>query len=251
MAMIGKSEHAVDDILDPINCIQTDIQNGIQSDSNLDKFSSFVPDGYISSSIMDNFHYYAPSKEKHERFYNNHSSHTDSGLMTAVIVTDEPGLEIFDQRDNRWISIEQEVMRYVKESGQSERDPLCHRKYATFFWSDSVEYLNNAPFEKKGMEIKDTTLTPLFHRVADCKGERYSVVFKQRTAPLRTHCRYQEDYVLASIQQKVDTESKNAYTLWEQEDKGRGFWKYGVIAMMSVAAVCVAAAPVLRSKNVK
>merc|ERR1712154_229655 len=129
-------------------------------------------------------------------------------------------------------------------------DPLCHRKYATFFWSDSVEYLNNAPLNDGNQ--KEIELKPLFHRVADCKNERYSVVFKQRTAPLRTHCRYQEDYVLASIQQKVDTESKNAYTLWDRNDEGKsGFWKYGVIAMMPVAAVYVAAAPVLRSKNVK
>merc|ERR1712048_915712 len=129
------------------------------------------------------------------------------------------GLEVFDQRENQWVAIEQEVMRHLQVSGQSEVDPLCHRKYATFFWSDSVEYLNKAPFQRDGPRILKE-LQPLFHRVADCKEERFSVVFKQRPAPLGTHCRYQEDYILASIQQKLDTESKNAYTLWDEKSTG-------------------------------
>merc|ERR1712154_59997 len=123
-------------------------------------------------------------------------------------------------------------------------DPLCHRKYATFFWSDSVEYLNNAPLNDGNQ--KEIELKPLFHRVADCKNERYSVVFKQRTAPLRTHCRYQEDYILASIQQKVDTESKNAYTLWDEKSTGKlsksgsnglNLWQCSIALVASVSAL--------------
>merc|ERR1712129_675633 len=123
------------------------------------------------------------------------------------------------------------------------KDSLCHRKYATFLWSDSVEYLNNAPTVDKGNDM--VKLKPLFHRVADCKNERYSVVFKQRTAPLRTHCRYQEDYILASIQQKVDADSKNAYTLWNEEENVEDkisnhhhFWLYGGL-FVSLSAVAL------------
>eukprot|EP01084_Bolivina_argentea_P176414 305296_1 len=209
---LGKSRQCVDDILDPIHQITDNItQDGKRA------FSSFMPNKYISSSIMDNFHYYPPSPEKHKKFHNNHASHTDSGLMTAVIITDEPGLEVYDQSTKQWIQLEALMQKYLKERGEYDKDPLCHRRYATFFWSDSVEYLNNASYvdARKEYENKDTKLKALFHRVANCPNERYSVVYKQRTAPLRTHCRYQEDYVLASIQQKVDTESKNAYTLWK------------------------------------
>merc|ERR1712154_626964 len=199
-----------------------------------------MPNDYVSSSIMDNFHYFPPSKEKHRKFYNNHASHTDSGLMTVVVVTDEPGLEILDQRRNEWLKIEELMHRYLKESGEYDKDPMCHRKYATFFWSDSVEYLNNAPFVNKKNDGKK--LKALLHRVADCENERYSVVYKQRTAPLRTHCRYQEDYILASIQQKVDTQSKNAYTLWDEEKKQndgvrRKLWLHGTTAVVTLSAI--------------
>ena len=46
-------------------------------------------------------------------------------------------------------------------------------------------------------------LTPSFHRVAQCTGERYSVVFKQRTCVCKTPPRYQEDYHLAVKQMKI------------------------------------------------
>eukprot|EP00485_Elphidium_margaritaceum_P000809 CAMPEP_0202690272 /NCGR_PEP_ID=MMETSP1385-20130828/5300_1 /ASSEMBLY_ACC=CAM_ASM_000861 /TAXON_ID=933848 /ORGANISM="Elphidium margaritaceum" /LENGTH=403 /DNA_ID=CAMNT_0049345509 /DNA_START=35 /DNA_END=1243 /DNA_ORIENTATION=+ len=240
MAIMCKSEKVVDDILDPVNEVRTDmdenacdnvVQNGRYA------YSSFMPNDYISSSIMDNFHYYSASHEKHERFFNNHASHTDSGLMTVVIITDEPGLEIFDQKRNEWIAIERLMQTYLKEDGAYEKDAFCHRGYATFFWSDSVEYLNKAPFvagkKANAMEIK-----PLFHRVANCQNERYSVVFKQRTAPLRTHCRYQEDYILASLQQKVDTESKNAFALWKEQKKAKtngSLWLYATILFVVVS----------------
>ena len=138
--------------------------------------------------------------------------------------------------------------KYLKEKGEYENDALCHRRYATFFWSDSCEYLNNAPVEGRGNDDEngEKKLKALFHRVADCEHERFSVVFKQRTAPLRTHCRYQEDYILASIQQKVDKESKNAYALWKDEKRGRiddedsdNMWLYGGIGLLGLASVCL------------
>lgn len=244
MEMLGRSGQSVDDILDPVHEAHSNLEDNISKRGGC-TFSQYVPDGYISSSIMDNFHYFAPSHAKHERFYNNHSSHTDSGLMTAVIVTDEPGLEVFDQRRNEWIAIEEEVMRFLETSGAVQQDPLCHRKYATFFWSDSVEYLNKAPVERVLDENRNTVLKPLFHRVADCKGERYSVVFKQRTAPLRTHCRYQEDYILASIQLRADTQSKNAYTLWKESKSSLSSsafsWHHVTVALASLFVVCILA----------
>merc|ERR1711933_114112 len=94
-----------------------------------------------------------------------------------------------------------------------------------------------------GEDKEEKKLKALFHRVADCENERYSVVFKQRTAPLRTHCRYQEDYILASIQQKVDTKSKNAYALWnaEKNEKAKkengSFWLYGSATFLTLSVV--------------
>ncbi|ETO21536.1 hypothetical protein RFI_15669 [Reticulomyxa filosa] len=156
---------------------------------------------------MDMFHYYEPSHEKEARFYNNHSAHTDSGLMTVVIVTDEPGLEVYDAKLKCWVAIESLTHQYLAETKLSLQNPLYHRRFATVFWSDSVEYLNNVASRS------NVTLKPLLHRVSGCERERFSVVFKQRTAPLRTSCRYQEDYVLAKCQMLVDKHSKHAHTL--------------------------------------
>merc|ERR1712228_785078 len=176
MIKLGKLAKSVDDILDPINEIHDNIEDNIIQNGQY-TFSSYMPNEYISSSIMDNFHYFAPSHEKHSKFYHNHAAHTDSGLMTVVIITDEPGLEIFDQSIDGWVQIETLMQQYLRENGEYENDSKCHRKYATFFWSDSVEYLNNAPFVNGDKKTKKK-MKALFHRVADCKNERHSVVFK-------------------------------------------------------------------------
>jgi len=47
------------------------------------------------------------------------------------------------------------------------------------------------------------------HRVGKSEKERYSVVFKQRTTPLTTACRYQEDYILADLQMKAVDNAKS------------------------------------------
>lgn len=146
------------------------------------------PENYISSSILDCFHYFGEEKSlpgKSDRFCNNHASHTDSGLLTAVITTDVPGLEVLDQKLGEWVSVEKHIHEFCKETGNE------HRNFATLFWGDSVVYL-----DKEGLD-------PCLHRVEKTETERFSVVFKQRTTPLDSPPRYQEDFVLAEIQQKA------------------------------------------------
>jgi len=180
LTFLGENPDDVDDILDPVSKIGFPAKrNGRTCTSN------YVPKNYISSSIMDNFHYSAHSHEKTNQFRNNHSSHTDSGLLTMVIITDVPGLEVYDSVLERWVAIEQ----LVHESLALADGEKPHRKFAVLFWGDSVVYLR-AP-----------KLRPCLHRVANCKDERFSIVYKQRTAPLRTACRYQEDYILSQFQQ--------------------------------------------------
>ena len=179
----------LDNILDPV---MSRCKNIISRNNNTEtSYSNYLPDEYISSSIMDNFHYFnhfQQDGDTDERFINNHGSHTDSGLMTLVVCTDVPGLEVKDQKLDCWISLEQMLHQYAKEK------QVNHRKYATIFWGDSCEYL-----DKTGQ----CKLNPSFHRVAQCKGERYSVVFKQRTCVCKTPPRYQEDYHLAVKQMKI------------------------------------------------
>lgn len=66
-AKLNLPNNLVDDLLDPLH----------------------PPSGFISSSILDNFHYQsASSNDGDNRFLNNHAAHTDSGLMTCVVCTD-------------------------------------------------------------------------------------------------------------------------------------------------------------------
>jgi len=193
MKNLGLDSHLVDKILDPVFKVDTGASR--EGDS-LVCCSDYVLPNYISSSIMDNFHYFnsihtTTKVEDKEQFHNNHASHSDSGLMTAVVVTDEPGLEVFDQKLKCWIALEQVLHKYLKDQG-----PLAHRQYATIFWGDSHVYLK-------------ANLHECMHRVATSKGERYSVVFKQRTSPTATAPRYQEDYELALVQLKsIDAAKK-------------------------------------------
>jgi len=197
----------VDSILDPIYK-KGNVSSRDSKDSLVCTTDYMIPN-YISSSIMDNFHYFntfdkkveeeeQPTNSKHlrkeEQFFNNHASHSDSGLMTAVVVTDEPGLEVFDQKEKCWIALERLIHEYVAK----ELPGTSHRKYATIFWGDSHVYL-------KGANLHES-----MHRVASGKGERYSVVFKQRTSPTATAPRYQEDYELALVQLKAMDALKEA-----------------------------------------
>jgi len=184
----------VDKIIDPVSYNKRS-ETGSANISNPDAcYTDYVYPGYISTSLLDVFHYhnyFDDRDQSEERFINNHSSHSDSGILTVVPCADEPGLDVFDQKFNKWIGIEKVVHKAATD----------HRLWATIFWGDSYEYLTKSA-------------KPLLHRVNKCEGERYSIVFKMRTKPTVTAPRYQEDYVIADhqfraldvVQQQVATQ---------------------------------------------
>ena len=60
-------------------------------------WTSYVLPGYISSSLLDMFHYYNKFDREdgsNEKYKNNHLSHTDSGILTLVPCAAIPGLEV-------------------------------------------------------------------------------------------------------------------------------------------------------------
>ena len=58
-------------------------------------WTSYVLPGYISTSLLDMFHYYNKfDREDGEKYKNNHLSHTDSGIVTLVPCAAIPGLEV-------------------------------------------------------------------------------------------------------------------------------------------------------------
>jgi len=188
---LGGPKQVLDQLLDPVGAYppRYDIGDSIVT-------TDYLIPGYISSSLLDCFHYRGEADKDNVRFTSNHASHTDSGLLTCVVVTDSPALEIYDAKLGYWIALERVIHRHLYAGG--DRYPSSHRQYATIFWGDSVAALNQP------------TLRPTLHRVAGQRGqERYSVVFKQR-ARCSAAPRYQEDYILAQIQLDVQQESEAA-----------------------------------------
>jgi len=210
MEELKLSPTLVDKVLDPV------MKRGdIPTREGNTTATPYIPKGYISSSILDNFHYYnkfdkadkydnkknedSPvPKGELDRFHNNHAAHTDSGLLTVVITTDTPGLEVVDQELGKWVAIERLIHKYVQNSNIEK----AWRRYAIVFWSDSIAYLIRDATGKKQVQLESLSRVPesCLHRVQKCDGERYSVVFKQRTTPLTTPPRYQEDFPLAKKQ---------------------------------------------------
>ena len=130
------------------------------------------------------------------RFVNNHSAHTDSGLLTTVVVTDQPALEVFDNKLQKWIKIESALQRHYIQENKDPNDIYPWRSYACIFWSDSVEYITRTIQDANVVHKKENLMKSCLHRVAKAGGDRYSVVYKQRTTPLYTPARYQEDFEL-------------------------------------------------------
>eukprot|EP01112_Ceratiomyxa_fruticulosa_P015827 TRINITY_DN470_c0_g1_i4.p1 TRINITY_DN470_c0_g1~~TRINITY_DN470_c0_g1_i4.p1 ORF type:complete len:413 (+),score=81.41 TRINITY_DN470_c0_g1_i4:1941-3179(+) len=158
--------------------------------------TSYVYPGYISTSLLDVFCYqntFNKSDGSHKKYKNNHLSHSDSGILTAVPISDVPALEVFDQTLQKWIALERLVHKWAEQTGRN------HKNYVTVFWGDSHEYLS-----------KENT-SECMHRVARCDDllsdelnppKRFSHVFKMRTFSLFTAPRYQEDYELSLCQLK-------------------------------------------------
>ena len=95
-----------------------------------------------------------------------------------MVCTDEPGLQVYDQSLQQWLAIEEIIHAFVRR--EEEHDD--HRRFGVVFWGDSVSHLSDV-------------VKPCLHRVKT-KRARSSIVFKQRTMPIATSCRYGEDYIL-------------------------------------------------------
>jgi len=172
----------VDKLLDPVskdvNISIQEKEKGIYICS-----TSYMHPGYVSSSMLDVFRYgntFSTEDKSDQKFKNNHSSHSDSGILTIVPVADVPGLEVHDQLLDSWIALEKIIHVGVDN----------YKNFGTIFWGDSFEYLTK------------THVKACMHRVEKSDKTRYSIVFKQRTKPTATAPRYQEDYDIAVMQQR-------------------------------------------------
>lgn len=139
--------------------------------------------------------------------------------------------------------------RFLYDLSPSDRQKMLHRGYAIIFWSDSIEYLladkclsSDASMQKK--------LVACLHRVQKCDAGRFSVVFKQRTTPLKTACRYdsflgrlslsyQEDFPLAKRQLGSLESAKDLPK--EVKEWQEGF--YSTLKKASVASTKASATP--------
>eukprot|EP00026_Physarum_polycephalum_P003683 Phypoly_transcript_03696.p1 GENE.Phypoly_transcript_03696~~Phypoly_transcript_03696.p1 ORF type:complete len:741 (+),score=176.56 Phypoly_transcript_03696:153-2375(+) len=134
-------------------------------------YSSYVPEGYISSSVLEISH--AQPRR----------ACTDGGLLTAAITSDVAGLEIFDQELRQWIAIEQLIHEYAPRANK------YHSQFAILFWGKSASYLKGPP----GFQ-------PCEYRIRKGEKERYAIELKQRATPLTTPCLNKADQKLLETQ---------------------------------------------------
>lgn len=229
--LFNKPQRIMNDILDPINKIDgTVTRDGDQC------HAEYMLDGYISSSVLDCYHYF-PSK--HDQY--GHGVHADSGLLTVIPMTpSNPSLQVFDQRENEWIDIERLIVEYCKANGRNMKE------FGVMMNGESVD-----PYINRHIESSENRLKPCFYRIDNGKVERHSVVFKQRTAPLRSHARYQEDFFLAKLHSEIDVDSVHSRLMKKETDRGKEaanyrFYEYSsqqksqvilVISALTLAAV--------------
>jgi len=237
--------------------------------------SDYLHEGYISSSILDVFHYFNRFRshpQSKSKFKNNHLSHSDSGILTLVPCADEPGLEVFDQKEKVWIALEKiiheaaaqmnneetnaaqqepsisRLARYAMLSTSSPQTqnqgpkrivPPAHRRFATIFWSDSYIYFcpNRA--------------AECMHRVSICDDERYSIVYKMRTNPLTTAPRYQEDYILGRQQlsalDHLNIQFPSSNSTSDNKPRQQNWGHVAVVATLVVATTILLWAKKLRN----
>ena len=72
--------------------------------------------GYLSSSVLESTMETKP-KKRNTSIDMAGTAQTDGGLMTVVMISDDPTLSLFDQKEQNWIPIELLAYRYFKEKG--------------------------------------------------------------------------------------------------------------------------------------
>jgi len=168
----------IDVLLDPINEIGIPAQRDPFNPSIC--YSSYVPEGYLSSSVLATTHESSVS--------NSEPARTHGGILTVAIISDVPGLEVFDQELGQWIAIEQLVHDLY-----APRVNKYHHQFAIVFWGRSVSYLKGAPgFQPCVFRERK--------REKERERERYSVQFKQRATPLTTPCQGRNDQIILDVQ---------------------------------------------------
>ena len=204
--LYNKQESILNEILDPINII-----NGNISRNKDHCFGEYTLNGYISSSVLDCYHYFGDSDSNKY----GHDVHTDSGLLTLIPMTfNNPSLQIFDQKEEEWINIEQLLLEYCNKNDKS-------KEYGVVLLGESVE-----PYINKHINNLENMLKPSFYRIDNGAEERFSVVYKQRTAPLRSHARYQEDFFLAKLHSEIDVDSVHARLMKGKDGKSKDYINY-------------------------
>eukprot|EP01084_Bolivina_argentea_P081608 147768_1 len=206
----NKPESILNNILDPINKINGNILRNKTNDHE-HCFGEYTLNGYISTSILDCYHYFSCKDNKY-----GHDRHTDSGLVTFIPITDyNPSLQVFDQKENEWINIEQLVFEYCIKNDENE----C--EYGVIMSGECVN-----PYINKHINSEENQLHACQYRINNGNKERFSVVYKQRTAPLRSHARYQEDFVLAKMHSEIDVDSVHSRLMKKGTDKSKDYINY-------------------------
>ena len=145
-----------------------------------------------------------------------HGVHVDLGLISVIPVTPcNPSLQVFDQKEDEWVDIECLIQDYCARNG------LSGNEFGVILTGESVD-----PYINRHVESAQNRLKPCYYRIDNGEMERHSVVYKQRTAPLRSHARYQEDFFLAKLHAEIDADSVHSRLMKKGTDKRKDSANY-------------------------
>jgi len=91
--------------------------------------------------------------------------HTDTGILTLILCSKVPGLQVWDRKNNRWAEIEKELIEKYKSKNPREHLVVC-------IMGEKIRMFANSP-----------SLVPTLHRVMVADGvERSSLLYFMDTA---------------------------------------------------------------------
>eukprot|EP01113_Clastostelium_recurvatum_P033590 TRINITY_DN4458_c0_g1_i1.p1 TRINITY_DN4458_c0_g1~~TRINITY_DN4458_c0_g1_i1.p1 ORF type:complete len:153 (+),score=8.94 TRINITY_DN4458_c0_g1_i1:224-682(+) len=140
--------------------------------SSLSLIHYYVPTSMTTSSSP------APSSPPHtdtciQRAREVCDSHTDTGILTFIVCSRVPGLEIWDSHHNVWLNVERDIIKY-KEENDLALDHHHHRHIIMCIMGEKIGMFTGASADQ---------LRPTRHRVVvDHSISRTSLLYFMDTA---------------------------------------------------------------------
>lgn len=191
-----------------------------------------LPAHYVSSSALESLHYWGAGSSSDLRAValsdDSTAPTTDASLVTVVVCSDTPGLEVYDAVLGGWVQVERLLHEYcAQHSTPLKGNALSHRRFAVVLFGDAVHHLRAGA---RGCP----------HRLgaAESMKARYAVHYKCCVAPLATQVA-PDTHALAMTQYEAGRalrpDWKSPAVAPEATASSRWWLYVGVVAMVTGA----------------